>query len=492
MNRRIKKITCFILAAALSAAASFNAFARPEWPADTGIMAEAGIVMDKDSGAVIFGQNIHLPFAPASITKLLTALVVIENSDLDETVTFSHSAVYDVESGSGNKLHMEEEDKLSVEDCLYMLLLISSNQAANALAEHVAGSREAFVDMMNERIAQIGCTESRFANPSGLNDENQFVSAYDMALIAREAFSNPKLLEIDSAKTHSIGATANNPNGASFSMEHRLIMAEDASSQYYCEGTMAGKTGYTSIAGNTLVTLTERDGRRLIAVVLKGTQPQYYLDSKALLEFGFANFTNINIAEHEKAYTTGQESVAVGSQSYSPSDLYLDADAVITVPKGAEFADAKKHLVTELAADHPKGAVALVEYQYNERKVGESWLYSRSLLAEIERQEQLAMSSAADPENPSETPVSADPQDSENGFDMRISSILLIGLAVLVAAAAVGLGIYIWRDKKREQEELARRRERRRQRLRESGVSEEEFERLRRERFGDRSGRDEH
>ena len=185
MNRRIKKITCFILAAALSAAASFNAFARPEWPADTGIMAEAGIVMDKDSGAVIFGQNIHLPFAPASITKLLTALVVIENSDLDETVTFSHSAVYDVESGSGNKLHMEEEDKLSVEDCLYMLLLISSNQAANALAEHVAGSREAFVDMMNERIAQIGCTESRFANPSGLNDENQFVSAYDMALIAR-------------------------------------------------------------------------------------------------------------------------------------------------------------------------------------------------------------------------------------------------------------------------------------------------------------------
>lgn len=102
------------------------------------------------------------------------------------------------------------------------------------------------------------------------------------------------------------------------------------------------------------------------------------------------------------------------------------------------------------------------------------------------------MSSAADPENPSETPVSADPQDSENGFDMSISSILLIGLAVLVAAAAVGLGIYIWRDKKREQEELARRRERRRQRLRESGVSEEEFERLRRERFGDRSGRDEH
>lgn len=169
----------------MSAAASFSAFARPEWPSDTGIMAEAGIVMDQDSGAVLFGQNIHLPFAPASITKLLTALVVIENSKLDDMVTFSQSAVYDVESGSGNKLHMETGDELSVEDCLYMLLLLSSNQAANALAEHVAGSREAFVEMMNDRIKEIGCTESHFANPSGLNDDNQYVSAYDMALIAR-------------------------------------------------------------------------------------------------------------------------------------------------------------------------------------------------------------------------------------------------------------------------------------------------------------------
>ncbi len=475
----------------MSAAASFSAFARPEWPSDTGIMAEAGIVMDQDSGAVLFGQNIHLPFAPASITKLLTALVVIENSKLDDMVTFSQSAVYDVESGSGNKLHMETGDELSVEDCLYMLLLLSSNQAANALAEHVAGSREAFVEMMNDRIAEIGCTESHFANPSGLNDDNQYVSAYDMALIAREAFNNETLLKIDSSKSYSIGATANNPNGASFNMEHRLIMAEDTSSQYYCEGTMAGKTGYTSIAGNTLVTLTERDGRRLIAVVLKGTQPQYYLDSKSLLEFGFANFDNINIAEHETAYTTGEGPVQVGAKSYEPSDLYLDSAAVITVPKGAAFSDADRDLVTELPKDHPKGAVALVEYRYNERKVGSAWLFSRSELAEIERQEQIARSNAAQQESPSETPASVQPQDSEKGFHMSLPTILLTIAAVLAVVAAVGLGFYVWREKKREKEELARRRERRRQRLRESGVSEEEFERLRRERFGDRSGRDE-
>lgn len=470
----------------MSAAASFSALARPEWPSDTGIMAESGIVMDQDSGAVIFGQNIHVPYAPASITKLLTALVVIENSSLDDIVTFSQSAVYDVESGSGNKLHMETGDQLSVEDCLYLLLLLSSNQAANALAEHVAGSREAFVKMMNDRIAEIGCVESHFANPSGLNDDNQYVSAYDMALIARTAFANEKLLEIDSAKSHSIGVTANNPNGASFDMEHKLIMAEDTSSQFYCEGVMAGKTGFTSLAGNTLVTLAERNGKRLIAVVLKGTQPQYYLDSKSLLEFGFANFDNINIAENEHAYTTGEEPVQVGGESYTPSDLYLDSAAVITVPRGAEFTDAERNLVAELPADRPKGAVALVEYQYNERKVGSAWLFSRSLLAEIQRQEQMAQSGAGEPESPSETPASVQPQEPGKGFNMSLPTILLTVAVVLAVAAALGLGYFVWREKKREQEELARRRERRRQRLRESGVSEEEFERLRRERFGDR------
>lgn len=485
MNRKIKKFACCILAAALSAAASFSALARPEWPSDTGILAESGIVMDKDSGAVIFGQNIHVPYAPASITKLLTALIVLENSSLDETVTFSQSAVYDVESGSGNKLNMETGDQLSVEDCLYMLLLISSNQAANALAEHVAGSRDAFVQMMNDRIAELGCRESRFANPSGLNDENQYVSAYDMALIAQACFSNAKLLEIDSTKSHSIPATANNPNGARFNMEHRLLMAEDSSSQYYCPGAVAGKTGYTSIAGNTLVTLANRDGRNLIAVVLKGTQPQYYMDSKTLLEFGFANFKNISIPENENAYTSGQDPVGVGGGSYSPSDLYLEAGSVITVPVGAEFADVEKQLVTELPEDHPKGAVGLVEYHYNERKVGSSWLFSKSALAEAERQE----TANQETESSVEAPVDAKPQEPDGKESVGKTAMIITAVVVAALAAAGGLALYIMRERKREREALARRRERRMQRLRESGISEEEFERLRRERFGDRPGR---
>ncbi len=148
-------------------------------------------------GTILWGQNIHNQYFPASITKVMTALLVIENCKLDDTVTFSHDAVFNVESGSSNA-GINEGDQLSVKDCLYALLLKSANESANALAEHVAGSREAFADMMNARAKELGCKNTHFANPSGLNNPEHYTSPYDMALIARAAFNNPIFEEIDS------------------------------------------------------------------------------------------------------------------------------------------------------------------------------------------------------------------------------------------------------------------------------------------------------
>ena len=489
MKGILKKMAGLLLAAGLSIGCAGTALARPDWPSDMGIMAEGGIVMDFNSGAVIFGQNIHQASPPASITKLLTALVVLENSSLDETVTFSYDAINNVEAGSGNKLSLETGDQLSVEDCLYAMLLVSSNQAANALAEHVGGSREGFVEMMNQKIEELGCGESHFANPSGLNDEDQYVSPYDMALIAKAAFSNETLLTIDSAKTYTMPATINNPDGLTIQMEHRLLVTEDPSSQFYCEGAVAGKTGYTSLAGNTLVTYAARDGQELIAVVLKGSQPQYYLDSKTLLEFGFSNFQNWNIAENETAYTTGQEPIAIGETQYEPSDLSLDADAQITLPNSAEFSDADRELVTDLGEDRPMGAVALVQYSYNDREIGSSYLYSAKAL-QAAMEESAAQEESEAQEQLQETQASTEPEEAHKGISL---SVILIPVLVLAAAAlTAGAVFYIWREQKREREELARRRERRLKRLRESGVSEEEFERLRQERFGDKPGKRRH
>ena len=315
MKKILSTMAAFVLAAQMCL---FPAYAAPEWPNDTGVLAEGGIVIDADSGAMLFGQNVRLQYYPASITKILTALVVLENASLDEQVSFSHEAVYDVEEGSGNKVGLEEGDVLSVEDCLYAMLLMSSNQAANALAEHVGGSRQGFVDMMNARIAQIGCTGSQFRNPSGLNDPEQVVTPYDMAMIAREAFDNEALLEIASARSYRLPATINNPEGRSLTAECRILNTTDPDSQYYFPDAVAAKTGYTSLAGNTLVLYAERDGRSVISVVLKGSQPQYYFDSISLLDFGLRQFQNVNILEHDPGFTSGEEPVAIGDRTFAP------------------------------------------------------------------------------------------------------------------------------------------------------------------------------
>lgn len=485
MIRPMKRLCGFFLTLVLSCSlTAFPVFAKPDWPADTGVQSEAGIVMDMDSGAVLFAQNIHVQLPPASITKLLTALVVAEHASMDEQVTFSHDAVYNVESGSGNKLGLEEGDVLSVKDSLSVMLLQSSNQAANALAEHVAGSREAFADMMNEKAEALGCRESNFENPSGLNDEAQLTSAYDMALIGAAAFSDPEILEICSAKKATLPPTKNNPEGRTYSLEHKLVVTEDETSEYYYPEAVAGKTGYTSLAGQTLVTYAVKDDRRQVAVTLKSTQKTHYSDTKTILDFGFKRFKNVNVAENETHYITGEEPVEINGVSYLPSELYLDDTAVITLPNDAEFGDADQYLQTEIPENHPEGAVGRIIYSYNDRQIGVAWLYTTK-----------ALSSAAEPsqEAPEQTEPSSSKEPSEKkGISLPSGLIAGAGAAVLVLIAVCG--IYAAVQQRKEKERLARMKERRRKRLEEMGCSQDEFERLLNERkaaLGKRTANDE-
>lgn len=482
-----------MITALMAAGMPMTAFAKPDWPSDTGIESEAGIVMDADSGAVLFGQNIHVQKAPASITKILTALVVIENSSLDDTITFSHDAVYNVEDGSGNKNSIEEGDTLSVRDCLYLLLMRSSNQAANALAEHVGGSRDGFVKMMNEKTAELGCENSHFANPSGLNDDTQLTSVYDMALIASAAYKNDTLLTISKDKSYRLPATKNNPDGVTIQPEHKLLITTDTESPNYYPYAVAGKTGYTSIAGQTLVTYAIKDDRRQIAVTMKSTQATHYQDTIALLDFGFLRFKNVNISENETAYTSGDQPVQIGDNSYQPSDLSMDTLAVITLPKDASFADAEKTVVTDLPEDAPQGAVALLSYKYNDRKIGQVYLISASA-AEAEANGETASddgNTASDPAA-SNTGASGKSKQAKSSFHLTlpklpkvsVRTVLIVVVSVLLAAACAAL---VWLFYRRHQEEKRRqedRRKRRRQRLQEIGCSQEEFEKLLEKRMG--------
>lgn len=472
MKRKLKILLSCIL---ISQLFLMTVYAKPDWPSDTDIQAESGIVIDADSGAVIFGKNMHNAYPPASITKILTALIVLENANPDDMVTFSKDSIYNVEAGSGNKLNVTNGDKLSVEDCLYSLILHSCNQAANALAEHVAGSREGFVEMMNKKIEELGCTESHFDNPSGLNGDTQYVTAYDMAIIAKAAYSNKKLVEISSALSHDIPPTTNNPEGLTIYNEHRLVKTKDSASEFYFPSAVAGKTGYLIKAGNTLVTYAEQDGRRLISVILKGSPKQYFIDGKNLLQFGYDRFQNVALSGNETDYTEGEDPVKIGETSYKPSDLELEANSVITLPKDGKFSDADKSLLTELPKNSPKGAVALIQYTYNDRKAGQAYLIAKNGAAQ---------SSQETPENTTEPKTEEGkteaPSTDAKKADGKGSGVVAAGIAAVLLIVGAGAGLVVYKRRKEfRQSEL--RREERRRRLRAEGDN-EAFERILKER----------
>ncbi|MEY8353676.1 serine hydrolase [Lachnospiraceae bacterium 54-53] len=256
-------------------AAAANA-ARPE------IQSEGAVLLDAADGTLLFSQNGDTRYYPASITKLMTALLVAEKCGLSDTVTFSKTATTNLESGAVT-LGLVEGDKLTVEQCLYGLMLKSANEVANGLAEHAGGSISGFSALMNARAKELGCTGTNFVNPNGLNNSGHYTTPRDMALIARAAFQNDTVRKVTSTLTYQIPATKK-ASARTITMGHKMLNSGD--SRYY-PGVIGGKTGYTSLAGNTLVTCAEKNGVRLIAVVMK-SKSTHYADTKALLDYGFA------------------------------------------------------------------------------------------------------------------------------------------------------------------------------------------------------------
>ena len=246
------------------------------------VASEGAALIDGSTGTVLFSKNGDKQFYPASITKLMTALLVAENCSLDDKVTFSAAATTNLESGAVS-INMTAGDVMTVQQCLYALLLKSANEVGNALAEHVAGSNAQFAEMMNAKAAALGCTNTHFTNPHGLNDANHYTTPHDMALIARAAFQNDVVKTVASTRTYTLPATIKNPSGLTVTIGHKMLNPNDA--RYY-PGVMGGKTGYTSKAGNTLVTAVEKDGVRLIAVIMK-SKSTHYTDTKALLDYGY-------------------------------------------------------------------------------------------------------------------------------------------------------------------------------------------------------------
>lgn len=247
-------------------------------------ISEAVLIMDAETGLILYGNEHNTRHYPASITKIMTALLVLEHvHDLTERIEFSHNAVWSIPRDSSH-IAMDVGETLTVREALYGLMLSSANEVSMALAEHVAGSVDEFVDLMNRRAASMGAKNTHFENPSGLPGSRHLTTAYDMALIMREAVRHQVFVEVIGTLRYNIPPTERQDYSRPLLNTNRLIQP----GSYFNEWVIGGKTGWTRAARHTLVTYAERDGRRLIIVTLNSEGGGTFRDTLALMSFGFS------------------------------------------------------------------------------------------------------------------------------------------------------------------------------------------------------------
>lgn len=268
---------------------STNAIAN--WPQGPDTYSETAVLMDADTGAILYNKGMDEKRYPASITKIMTALLALEHSSLDEEVTFTEECLADQTSDSGN-LGMKVGEILTMRQCLMALMIRSANDVATQIAVHVAGSVSAFADMMNQRAQELGCVNTHFVNASGMPDENHYTTAHDMALIFQQAIKNQDFLDIIGTQSFTIEPTNMNPESRVLNTHHALLSA--AAPEHY-DGCFGGKTGVTESSKNTLVSGATRDGMTLIAVAMRADAGQVCQDHISMFDYGFNNFRKVEV-----------------------------------------------------------------------------------------------------------------------------------------------------------------------------------------------------
>lgn len=262
---------------------------------------------------------------------------------------------------------MDAGQSLTLEECLYGIMVGSANEAANAVAEHVGGDIENFAKMMNTRAKELGCQDSNFVNANGLYDKNHYTSAYDLATIARTFFKNELLCKIADTPTYHFIPSAGQPDDFYLHNKHKLINGDIS-----YDGIVGGKTGYTDEARETLVTCAERNGMKLICVILKEESPAQFTDTTALFDYGFNNFQAENIANMDHDYLPDDSSFFNSDYSIfgtTGTTLALNSNDYIILPKNAVLKDTKTSVSYDPDSSDPS-AIARISFTYNGIAVG--------------------------------------------------------------------------------------------------------------------------
>lgn len=320
------------------------------WAQGPHIYSESGIVMDIDSGAILYAKNIDDRHYPASITKIMTALVALQNYELDETVKFTWDDIRFLEYGDAH-IGIKPDEELSMENCLYGMLLASANEVSHAIGAHMEGGYEAFLEEMNETAKELGCQNSNWMNTHGLHDEEHYTSARDMALISSAVFQYEKFREITNTYQHVIPETNITAEKRYVHQNHKMLRDWDSRYYEYCVG---GKTGYTDQALSTLVTFATKEDVNLVAVVLRthGGGNNTYADTRAMLDFSFENFIKVSVTKD----MIGNENIAKVAK-----------DAHVMLPTGVSADNLEMRFVAPTEKTDKTGTVA---FTYKGQDVG--------------------------------------------------------------------------------------------------------------------------
>lgn len=324
MKRLLPLLCCLLILSGFWASA-----AAPE-----GLKSETAVLMDFETGQVLYDKDMAQQIYPASTTKVLTAIVVLENASLYELMTVQESAFEGITYDSSH-IWLVEGEEFTVENGLYALMLYSANDAANVLAEHVGGSLEEFAAMMNAKAAEIGALNSNFTNAHGLHDDNHYTTAYDMALITRYAMQNETFLEIFGTDRYTMPETNVNDERPFTNYQYQLVRETG----YYNPDVVGGKVGYTTLAQHTMTTGARRGGRTLVCTVMGSpSRGDKFADTDSLLDFGFEEFSSFYLPreryggfeapvhEGEEAvgrveFTAGRDFSALLHNSIDPSQV---------------------------------------------------------------------------------------------------------------------------------------------------------------------------
>jgi len=338
------------------------------------IVGESAIVMDYDSGKILFSKNPDKKMYPASTTKIMTALLSIEALELDTNILIDDETPFT----EGSRIYLFADEIISVEDLLHALLLESANDAAVALAKAVSGDVENFVELMNARARELGATNTNFANPNGLPDETHVTTVHDMVLIARQAYENDVFRDIVHTVNYVIAPTEKQPESRYLKNGNRFLWGTGSGNQIYYDGNWIDikypivdgiKTGYTMAAQQCLVTTASKGGRRVVTAVFKSQQKNIYTDTRKLIDFGLDSFENITLSNKGEKIITAD--VAGGKED--SLEVVSSENLIQTIPAGTPMDAVKSeiHLNKNLNAPVVKGdLVGEITFSMDEKLIG--------------------------------------------------------------------------------------------------------------------------